>query len=60
MKPPPPLPEGSLEPTTSAEILMLVLGGLFTVVVAGFLIVMVIRFQLREHREEKSRDDVSR
>ena len=51
MKQPPSLPEGGLEPVTSAELLLLVLGGLFTVVVGGFLIVMVVRFQLRERRK---------
>ena len=46
-----PLPEvGQAEPS-AAEILLLVIGGVFTLIVAGFLIVMVIRHQLRERKK---------
>ena len=34
-----------------SEIMLLVMGGIFTLMVAGFLIVMVVRYQLRERKK---------
>ncbi|MCH2152216.1 MAG: hypothetical protein MK089_02645 [Phycisphaerales bacterium] len=46
-----PLPEvGQAEPMGS-EIMLLIIGGIFTLIVAGFLIVMVVRYQLRERNK---------
>ena len=45
------LPEVGQTDPMGSEIMLLVMGGIFTLMVAGFLIVMVVRYQLRERKK---------